>query len=614
LHHSLTSVSAMSDMEDIDEGEDKIRPEEQHVEGFSSDEEEEPEGPQCPWGLKKKLIEEGDEERVYPKSQDEVSVHYVVQLKDGTQVYSTRQNNDGKPKTFVLENNPRDVVCGLDWAVQTMRKNEIAEFTVHPKLAYDDYGAPGVPKNATLCFKVELLGWVTKDDLFGDQRAVKTIVTEGLGEERAVEGQEVVLSWKLTSRGGKTLEERGDEEFTVGSPVFGPVSRVVSRAVTRMAEGERATVLLSRDCVPSDERRYAGATLELYLSRIFECRDVVLSGDKVLRIKVLQKGTGHHVARDAAHAKMLVESVTDGDALLPGFSGPKILEFTIGDGEVCDALEIAVLTMKAGERSLVTSRRPDLCSEPTLGLANLDARQVVWTVELQEVDEGTDTTKLSPENLAVFAAARKEVGTQLFKRGRHALALERFTKVTSLVDTLEKNGQLEPQTVELRRTCGLNAAACMLKTGDPHGAKAACDVVLSREPSHAKALYRRASAFLALSHYTAAAQDLNAILRQNSQNAEARALLAQVRVAQKQYAADAKAAASRMIASTALPPVTASVSSAGAEATTDPKTATLTQEIARETQDGTTSPTGPTLLKRASSKFLTCAALPCGKV
>ena len=47
----------------------------------------------------------------------------------------------------------------------------MAEFTIAPRFAYDDLGAPPlVPPDATLVFEVELVDWENKSDVLGDGR------------------------------------------------------------------------------------------------------------------------------------------------------------------------------------------------------------------------------------------------------------------------------------------------------------------------------------------------------------------------------------------------------------------------------------------------------------
>ena len=81
----------------------------------------------------------------------------------------------------------------------------------------------------------------------------------------------------------------------------------------------------------------------------------------------------------------------------------------------------------------------------------------------------------------------------------------------------------------LLRDLRSNAAAAALKLEQWEVAVTASTAVLADEPTHAKALYRRASAYLGwrrdANDVTAATKDLQVLLKAQPSNAAARALL-----------------------------------------------------------------------------------------
>merc|ERR1719421_2399133 len=135
-------------------------------------------GQPLPEGIKKEIIRAApDENWKTPKKGDEVSVHYVGTLEsDGSQFDSSRDR--GEYFKFTL--GVGQVIKGWDLGVATMKKGEIAKFTISPEFGYGDVGAgEKIPGGATLVFEVELIGWSSKDDLFGDGGVVKTLLVEG---------------------------------------------------------------------------------------------------------------------------------------------------------------------------------------------------------------------------------------------------------------------------------------------------------------------------------------------------------------------------------------------------------------------------------------------------
>ena len=88
-----------------------------------------------------------------PVATDKVKVHYTGKLIDGT-VFDSSVTR-GSPVTFPLSG----VIACWTEGVQKMKVGGEATLVCPPSIAYGERGAPGaIPPNATLVFKVELLG------------------------------------------------------------------------------------------------------------------------------------------------------------------------------------------------------------------------------------------------------------------------------------------------------------------------------------------------------------------------------------------------------------------------------------------------------------------------
>lgn len=100
-------------------------------------------------GLRYRILRKGTGEP--PKVTDQVEVHYVGTLEDGSEFDSSYRT--GKPATFSLS----EVIPGWTEGLQLVQPGGMIELQVPSELGYGRAGVPGaIPPAATLHFKVEL--------------------------------------------------------------------------------------------------------------------------------------------------------------------------------------------------------------------------------------------------------------------------------------------------------------------------------------------------------------------------------------------------------------------------------------------------------------------------
>ncbi len=107
-----------------------------------------------PEGLKYEILKPGQGQEA--KNNDEVLVHYVGTLENGTKFDSSRDID--KPFNFVLGQG--QVIKGWELGVLGMKVGEVRKLIIPANIGYGAQGTPGgpIPPNATLIFEVELLG------------------------------------------------------------------------------------------------------------------------------------------------------------------------------------------------------------------------------------------------------------------------------------------------------------------------------------------------------------------------------------------------------------------------------------------------------------------------
>lgn len=466
-----------------------------------------------------------------PRQGDQLTVHYIATLaEDGSEFDSSRKR--GEPDTFTL--GAGQVIKGWDIGVATMRKGEIAKFTFSAEFAYGDDGiAPKIPPKASLVFEIELVSWISKDDLFQDEGVFRNILEEGEGWEMPKTEDHVLITYSVADINGDVIAERADFEMKLGSGVLGPISKAVDKALLEMKQQERVSLVCSKEYSYGNSTP-DGVTIDLLLLAIYETEDVSPDKDGSVIKKQVQRGIDYHRPTDASKVKLTVETVMDGTSALAGFDGPKTLEFIAGNGEVCDALEFAVIAMSKEEKAVVTCTKPEMwCGDP-VGQTSGETGQVTLTLQLTNFDKGKDASRMSEHDKCTLGAERKTVGSSLFKKGRYYLAAQRFKGVIDLYSYIDNFSEVNKKRAQdLKKVCELNMAACMLKTKDYGGAKEACNKVLSEERDNIKALYRRAQAQFHRSEYSEATQDIQRLLDIDSGNTEAKSLLSQVRSAQR---------------------------------------------------------------------------------
>jgi len=200
----------------------------------------------------------------------------------------------------------------------------------------------------------------------------------------------------------------------------------------------------------------------------------------------------------------------------------------------CEGFELAVASMKKGERALVTLSPAYAAGAPHPRLPELPAgAEVTYDLTLVDFVKGKDTWEMSPEEKVAAAAAGKEKGNAAFKGGRWERAAALWSRAQQAIEHDDAfSADAKAAAREVARSLNLNLAAAHLKTGRYAEARKAADKVLSAEPSNLKALYRRAQAWVGTSDWVEAEQDVKGGLLLDPGNADFKALAKRLRAAE----------------------------------------------------------------------------------
>ncbi|KAK2986154.1 hypothetical protein RJ640_019560, partial [Escallonia rubra] len=189
-------------------------------------------------GLKKKLLKRGLGYET-PEFGDEVTVHYVGSLLDGAKFVSTRDR--GEPFTFKV--GLGRMVTGFDQGIITMKKGEIAMFTLPPELGFGETGKDGVPPNSTVRFEVELVSWITVVDVCRDGGIIKRIIEKAGQTGQPGDLDEVLVKYTVMLVDGAIVANTPDKgvEYYLKDGHFCPA---VSKAIKTMKRGEKVNLIV----------------------------------------------------------------------------------------------------------------------------------------------------------------------------------------------------------------------------------------------------------------------------------------------------------------------------------------------------------------------------------
>eukprot|EP00899_Mesostigma_viride_P014709 jgi/Mesvir1/23239/Mv09241-RA.1 len=484
-------------------------------------------------GVVKKLVKKGTGWE-HPEPGDEVTVHYVGKLLDGTQFDSSRDR--GEPFTFKIGQG--QVIKGWDEGVGLMKKGEVALITCKPEYAYGAAGSPPtIPPNSTLVFEVELLSWKSVSDICEDGGVIKKVLVPGSNWVMPRKEDEVRVKYTARVKGGDVFESTPDEgiEFSMSK---GHLCRAMREAVLTMKKGEQAQLIVRPDYGFGAEGRPPtvppGATLEIDVTLLSwkTVEDVTKDGGVVK--KALNEPAVYKKPNEGAKVKArLVGKLSDGTVFQRHEEGNE-LEFVTDAGEVILGLDKVVMDMKKEEQA-------EVVIQPSYGYGESGASEGLLAPVPPNATLHYDITLVSFENAKEmyemdtnekFAAAEKckEEGNAAFKAGNLARAAAKYDKAVRYIEMDHSFSDEEKANAKkLKVTCYLNDAACKLKLAQWPEAARLCGKAINLEKANVKALYRRAQAYYHTNDLEIAEADLKLAIEKEPNNKDLREQLKKVK-------------------------------------------------------------------------------------
>ncbi|PNW79024.1 hypothetical protein CHLRE_09g398067v5 [Chlamydomonas reinhardtii] len=480
-----------------------------------------------------------------PEKGDEVTVHYVGTLEDGTKFDSSRDRD----QPFVFTLGEGRVIKGWDTGVATMKRGEKALLICQPDYAYGAQGSPPkIPPNATLHFEVELLSWRSVKDIVGDGGIIKSVTAEGSGWEQCQDLFEAKVSYSARVAGAEAPFASAEAvTFTVSEGLLVPAVRV---AVKTMKRGERVQLKVKPEygfgaAGSSEYGVPPGADLEIELTLLgWNNVEYCNNENTVVKKTLVECDNEYRRPNEGASVTLRVTGkvLPDGPVFMKHGEGSE-LRFVTEEEQVPEGLELAVMKMKKGETAVVTVNDPAYGYGDKPRTVSVEGSEVEvpagsrlqFEVDLVDFTNAKETWEMSDIEKAHAAKQRKDKGNAFFKSGKLARAQSCWDRAVAAV-SYDKSFPDEAKAIgkEVKRSCWLNLAALDLKRAHWKDAVKHCTSVLDIDPTSVKALYRRAQAHMGMADFFEAEQDVKRALELEPDSADVLALQRRLKAAQRE--------------------------------------------------------------------------------
>ncbi|KAJ1555629.1 hypothetical protein HK405_015424 [Cladochytrium tenue] len=460
-------------------------------------------------GVMKKVLKDGEDwER--PADGDEIRVIYIGRLREaGVEPMNGAEfdRNEDKSRPFTFTLGKGQVIKGWDKVVPTMKKGERALVTIKPEYGYGDTGAGDkIPPKATLEFEVELLDWRNVNALTTDGKVVLKFIKQSPGG-----WQQPKDGWELTSlkKFKKDSANAGDIAVLTVGPPHHPRVQGFPEDVT--------------------------VQYEIFTLRWTEVEELEGSTDRAAVKKVLQEGDGWEKPKDGSTVRIKIEAKTQQSGRC--FIGPEESEVVLGQSDLPEAVEAALLTMKMGENALLTANGDwgyGSTATAAKGLDDVVLEGFVCQLELLDLKKAKESYDLTKDEKIADSQMQKELGNQFFKDGKTRMAIRKYEKVIQYFQYEQNLSPDEKAKVNaIKLPCHLNLAACYLKVGQDPKVIEEATKALEISPHSVKALFRRAQAYLKQLDLDLARRDVDKAMEVDPNDASLARLQLQIRAEQK---------------------------------------------------------------------------------
>eukprot|EP01120_Amphizonella_sp_Union-15-10_P013302 TRINITY_DN6152_c0_g1_i1.p1 TRINITY_DN6152_c0_g1~~TRINITY_DN6152_c0_g1_i1.p1 ORF type:complete len:445 (-),score=119.87 TRINITY_DN6152_c0_g1_i1:115-1449(-) len=371
-------------------------------------------------------------------------------------------------------------------------------------------------------------------DLTGDQGVLKKIIKEGTGFEKPSKGYDVQVHYvgKLTD--GTVFDSSRDRgtpfEFKLGE---GQVIKGWDEGVKTMKKGEICTLTIAPQYgygeAGSPPKIPPNSTLvfEIELLSFSNEKDISKKKDGSIVKKTLVEAEGYETPKDETECKVhLVGKLVDGKQF-----EDRSLTFRIGDGSVCPGLDIALKSMKKGEKAEIKIQPQHGYGEKGNQELSIPPNATLhYQVHLEDFTKEKESWEIdSFDEKYAIALQKKEQGNELFKSGHFKRAVAQYKKAIDFIDyDHDLKDEEKEKSKNLKTIIYNNISMVYVKKQKFGKVMENCKKVLDVEPNNAKALFRRGLSYASLDSWDLAKKDFLHVLSLEKDNKLAKTELAKV--------------------------------------------------------------------------------------
>nr|XP_023854736.1 peptidyl-prolyl cis-trans isomerase FKBP8 isoform X2 [Salvelinus alpinus] len=243
-------------------------------------------------------------------------------------------------------------------------------------------------------------------------------------------------------------------------------------------------------------------------------------GNGQLKKKVLQAGNGPD-SRPTKGQNVVIHlktSLADGTLI----EEQPELSFTLGDGDVIQALDLTVQLMEMREKALVQANAK--YAYGSLGSLVPEVppnAELALEVQLLDATEAPDLELLSPQERISLAGQKRERGNVYYQRADYAFAVNSYgiaLQITESSSKVDISPEEEEELMDVKVKCLNNMAAAQLKLDHYEAALRSCVSVLAHQPDNIKALFRKGKVLALQGEYAEAIKILKRALKLEPSN------------------------------------------------------------------------------------------------